>query len=135
MNDEKRLEILQNEFLRYHGYFEPHILSMESLSPYELKVELDDGSAIVFDSLYKTVVTMRRGEVVTDEEWRQEFGRRLNRALWKKGMVQETLADEVGISRQMLGKYMNGKAVPSARNISKLSRVLDCQTSDLIDID
>lgn len=135
MNEERRSKLLEDEFLLYHGYFRPHILSTEALSPYELKVELDDGSAIVFDSLFKTVVTMRRGEVVTDEEWQQEFGRRLNRALWKKGMTQEDLADEVGVSKRMLTRYMNGHSIPSARNISKISKVLECETSDLIDID
>lgn len=135
MHSHSLIDELYNEAIRYHKYLEPHIDCYTILSPFELELKLNNGTTMVFDSLDKTVVTVRRGEVSTKEEWNNEFGRRLNRALWKRGLTQEELATAVGISRQSLGKYLAGKATPSVQAVTKLSRVLNCPVSDLVDFD
>ena len=66
-----------------------------------------------------------------EEAWRREFSYRLRRKMNDAFVSQERLAEETGISRMSISKYMNGKATPSAYNLEHICKVLKCSTIDL----
>ena len=52
----------------------------------------------------------------------------------KLKMSQEYIADQLGISRQAVAKWENGKSEPSAANLAELAAVLETSVSDLVEI-
>lgn len=68
---------------------------------------------------------------ITEEESRMEFGYRLRRLMYKKGMTQTELADLAGIQRTQLNNYINGKTSPSFYIVDRIAKALGCSTDDL----
>ena len=127
---------LVKEYLFFHRNITiDDIVTAEAIAPYEVRVELTDGTVGVYDGMTKMFCRIRKDEVITDEEWQLEFGRRLTRSLRLAYMTQEDLANSTGISRRMITKYINGKSTPSALNVSKIAKALNCSTTELVDID
>lgn len=127
---------LVKDLLMFHGNLSlDDIVTAEAIAPFEVRVELANGVVGVYDATTKMFCRIRKGEVITDEEWQREFGRRLNRSLLRAMMTQEDLANAIGVSRQMIVKYINGQAIPSAFNISKIAKALNCSSAELIEID
>ena len=48
-----------------------------------------------------------------------------------KKMSQEELAEKIGVSRQSVYAWENGKSIPDIENLSKLCQILDVKTEDL----
>lgn len=69
--------------------------------------------------------------IFNDEIMRREFGRRLKTLLELRGMTQNELSEETGISQVSISKYLNGKSDPSLLNVLKIARALDCSLDDL----
>lgn len=99
---------------------------------YELCVKLDDGEIFIFDYINKTI---RRapvyGEQLTEEECKNEFGRRLQRLLYSKGMTQEDLAEMTGISQKILSQYITGRVCPSFTKVDRICKALGCSMDKL----
>lgn len=99
---------------------------------------LNDGTKVEFDSCDCTIRDVTRlydhNHRVTEldeEAWRKEFGRKLQRAMFDKGINQERLADRMGISRQMLSRYIRGHSTPSGYALTRLSEILECDIREL----
>lgn len=101
-------------------------------STYELAVQLDDGSVLIYDFIIKGI---RRApsyaEQLTDDECKKEFGRRLQQLLYSKGMTQEDLAEAVGTSQTIISQYVSGRVNPSFSKVDKICRVLNCSMDEL----
>jgi Predicted transcription factor, homolog of eukaryotic MBF1 len=50
----------------------------------------------------------------------------------EKRFKQESLAEKIGVSRLMLGKYERGEATPSAETLQKLAQVLEVSIDYLL---
>lgn len=99
---------------------------------YELAVQLDDGKVLIYDNMNHSI---RRaptyGEELTEQELKTEFGRRLQRLLYSRGMTQEDLANVTGISQAMISQYITGRVNPSFAKVDKICRVLGCSMDKL----
>lgn len=125
---EHRFYIMADKMRRY---LEVNIVEYEAISKWELFVRLSTGEKLIFDALYNTVRFIRyENDKLTDEQELKEFTRNLKKFMGYKFMTQEELADKVGVSRVMMNKYMNGKAIPNAMMLNKLAKALDCSTQD-----
>lgn len=60
------------------------------------------------------------------------FGEKLLALRRQKGMSQEALAAELGVSRQAVSKWELGDAMPDVENILKLSELFDVSTDYLL---
>jgi transcriptional regulator with XRE-family HTH domain len=60
------------------------------------------------------------------------FGQALKRWRQKRGVTQEDLAHEAGITASYCGQVERGLRVPSLTIILKLCRALDCTPSELL---
>ena len=62
-----------------------------------------------------------------------EFAIRLFKKMQIKGWTQEDLAWDTKISQGSIAKYVNGITTPSAYNVWKMARVMNCPIADLVD--
>ncbi len=64
-----------------------------------------------------------------------ELGGRILELRKKAGMSQEELADRLGVSRQAVGKWENGAAMPDITNLVELSRVFGVKLGELLGLE
>lgn len=57
-----------------------------------------------------------------------EFGEQLRKAREEKGITQQTLAENVYVTRQTISRYENGERYPDIVTLKKLSSVLGVST-------
>lgn len=60
------------------------------------------------------------------------LGQKIQEARKNKGLSQEALAEQVGVSRQALGKWEKDTALPSLENLQVLACVLDVGVDELL---
>ena len=74
------------------------------------------------------------GDVPTmDRLSRYQLGANIYKVLGEKDWTQKHLADVVGITHQLLSKYINGDVVPSYLVVYRISRALGVTMEDLVD--
>ena len=135
-NNEVMEKIIRSYEEWYPAFFE-HSVKMTMSSPYSIVVDLDDGSKIEYNSRDNTIRDVTRihgrknGERLDEEVWRKEFGHQLRRAMIDSGITQDQLSEMLGISRQMLSRYIHGTSTPSGYVLSQLSEVLYCDVHRL----
>lgn len=133
----KRYEkIIEQYKLWFPGLYEQTVECMPS-GRYCILAYLDDGTAFEFNSLDNTVRNVTKlyirdtRDALDEESWRKEFGHKLRRAIADRGINQDKLSELLGISRQMLTRYVRGTSTPSGYNISRLAEVLNCDVREL----
>lgn len=60
-----------------------------------------------------------------------DFGRKLHKAMIKKGWRQSDLARHSMIGKDSISNYVNGRTVPTQQNIEKLAQVVSVSPNDL----
>lgn len=101
-----------------------------------ITIVLKDGDRIVYDSITRTVRSIRSAEeckIIPEVDWKKEFGYRLGSIMRNKGLNLESLSERSEISRITLGKYIHGSSLPTSYNTMKLARALECSISELMD--
>lgn len=104
---------------------------------YTILVTLDDGSKMEYSSFDNTIRDVTKlyirdeSGAVDETVWRKEFGHRLRTTMTEKCMNQERLADLIGVSRQMMSRYVRGTSTPSGYTLTRLSEVLGCDVREL----
>lgn len=125
---EHRFYIMADKMKRY---LLAHTEEYFAINKWELFVRLTTGEKFVYDELYHTVRFIKyEDDNLTDAQERKEFARNLRKIMGHKFTTQEELADKVGVSRVMINKYMNGKALPNAIILNKLAKALKCSVND-----
>ena len=61
-----------------------------------------------------------------------EFGEQLRRAREEKGMTQQTLAEQLFVSRQSVSRWECGDRYPDLITTKKISQILDVSLDDLM---
>ena len=103
----------------------------------EIVIKLSNGVDLIFNYLDNTLRNAYNAEDTTcsdEEKWRNEFSNRLCGRMRVLGISQWELARTTGISEVSISRYMNGRATPSGYNLDRISRALNCSSSELIDI-
>lgn len=62
---------------------------------------------------------------------KKNFGARLKELRIKKGLTQEKISEQIGIQPENYSRIEKGFAFPKPENIAKLSRVLQCEVSEM----
>ena len=101
----------------------------------EITVFLEDGSKLIYDRLDETIRYLdgRLTSDRTEEIWRKEVGRRLRRKMYLSGVTQKELSDRTGIPQSNISKYINGRLMPSLKNVVNLAYALNCDVRELCD--
>lgn len=75
-----------------------------------------------------------RGESsMTELEWMDIFGDNLKSLLEESKMTQIELAEEAGIDKSVISRFIKKERIPSLKSIINIAYALDCNVSELID--
>lgn len=97
----------------------------------ELLIETRDGDRYIYDDLDKTFRKVSKdSNDVTEEEFRREFGYRLQTIMFRRGLTQDELSERSGVSRASISSYMRGKSSPTFYTLRKLARAMGCSIED-----
>ena len=104
---------------------------------FEITVIFSDRKKAYYNYFNKTIrfINPRSDSGYEDEAWRHNFAIALNDRLNRLQMTQKDLASSIGVSPMTIIKYIRGTSSPSAYMVLKISHVLDCSVSELIDFD
>lgn len=130
----ERYEMIIHSYKNYFPNFYSQTVECRPSGRHCILVTLNDGSKMEFNSFDNSIRDVSKyydRRSVDETSWRKEFGRKLYRAIVDKGITQEALADTLGISRQMLSRYVTGNSTPSSYNLARLSEILDCDVREL----
>ena len=70
---------------------------------------------------------------MSEQEWLDIFGDNLVSILEEYKMTQDELAEETGLSKGTISKYIHKKQIPNLKAIINLSYALDMDIDELID--
>ena len=122
---------LFNNFQIHFPRFADKTVSYYRESPFELVVKLTDGDIIMYDDLNGSIRFLPRdNDNMTEAQCKKEFGLRLKRLMFVKGVTQEDITRKTGITQPMLSRYMNGENVPSFYKVDQIARVLGCSVDE-----
>lgn len=62
----------------------------------------------------------------------KQVGNNIVEMINKLGITQQKLADEIGISKQVMSKIINGKKAINVAELSKIATILGVSTDDLL---
>lgn len=77
---------------------------------------------------------MKGDDVVTETEFIKDFGFRLRAELDYSWTSQKDLAEMTGIAESTISYYIRGERMPSIKNVINIARALECEVSDLIEL-
>lgn len=60
------------------------------------------------------------------------FSKNLKRIMEEDKITQKELADDIGVSQQVISKYIRGESIPSLTIAINIADVLFCSIEDLI---
>ena len=107
----------------------------------EITAELKDGSAIKYDGVLRAFRWAENLEKLAaisrprnESEWRQQFCLRLWHMMLSKGMTQQDLSIDTGISIGSINQYINGNVVPNAYNVIKIAKALGCTDGEFANL-
>lgn len=123
--------ILNNLQMRF-PFIMKEAVECRELDRDEVLVTLNDGNRFLYDDMGGTIrkLPADSGEM-SEDECRTEFGLRLYKLMYCKGLTQEDLSELTGIQRTQLSNYITGKTTPSFYIVDKIAKALECSTDDL----
>lgn len=65
----------------------------------------------------------------------EQFAQRLQQLRKQSGLSQEALAEQLGVSRQAVGKWEGGAAMPELEKLLELCRLFDADLNDLLGLE
>ena len=117
-NDRKRV---RDELVMYFPYVYEKIRFFDDIGFGEWIIETDN-ECLIYDEVEKTIRNKRNENM--------DFAIRLRRIMRHQGIGQGELSDRTGLSKVILSRYMNGRAIPTFNNAEKLADALNCSLDD-----
>ena len=118
-------------FSKYFPSIARDAVRWEMYGPYELVVELRDGSIVAYNDMDNSLRNLPQNSLdMTSDECKKEFGIRLYNMLKYKSMTQQQLSEATGIQQSLISNYINGSVLPSFFAIDKIAKALNCSTDD-----
>lgn len=104
---------------------------IDTFHPYEAIITLSNGAVWLYDCVEDSVRKLPPSEqTMSKEETASEFGKRLKKLMWKKGMTQTDLSYATGIAQAILSGYVNGKHEPGLYALDRIAKALDCSVDE-----
>ncbi|MEF9880589.1 MAG: helix-turn-helix transcriptional regulator [Clostridia bacterium] len=63
-----------------------------------------------------------------------QVGRNIQSALSRRGLTQQNLADELGISKQVMSKIINGNKAINVNELARIAFILNATTDSLLTV-
>ena len=75
---------------------------------------------------------MSRYETISEVEFIDIFADNLREVMKEVGITQAELADEAGINRSTISRYLNKQRLPDLPSLLNICFILECDVSDLV---
>lgn len=72
---------------------------------------------------------------MTKRDLAEDFGLRLRALMERYSITQGELAEDIGVSRQMVSQYVNGYCLPTFDKLVNILYVIGCDFESLVDVD
>jgi DNA-binding XRE family transcriptional regulator len=128
--------MLENRLMRNFKLQFPNVavntMSYENYNDTELIAYLEDGSIILYDDLNGTIRNLPQDSSdMTEGEFLFDFSIRLRKMIDVRGIPQNELAQQAGISPLTLSRYVNGRTTPNLYIADRIAKALDCSLDEL----
>lgn len=129
-------ELLEKYELWYPVFYEKTV-DYQFVNYNTLIAVLNDGTEIEYCSLDNTIRNLTKWRRIEEklqmdeDTWRAEFGKNLRQAINASGINHDSFANKLGVSRQMVSRYVNGHATPSGYVLARMSEILRCDIDKL----
>lgn len=70
---------------------------------------------------------------MSEQQWLDEFANYLRDRIDEYGATQAEFAEDCGLAKSTISRYLKGQAVPSIFALINMSHVLGCSIDDLAD--
>lgn len=70
---------------------------------------------------------------MSENEWLDIFSQNLEDIMEEKGYTQQNLADDSGLSKASISRYINAQRMPTVKAIISMAYVLDLSIDEFID--
>lgn len=125
-------------FELYNPYNKLDVVDEKYIGDFDTIFTLSNGTRILFDELSHGIKQLKehdKTQPLPEDEWINEFGRRLKKKIMLSKYDQNTLSDKLEINRSTLSHYVNGKSLPTVRIMRLLCILLDCTMDELTNFD
>ena len=75
---------------------------------------------------------MNKYEHISEIEFIDIFADNLREIMEEVGITQAELADESGLNRATINRYLNKQRMPDLRSLINICYILECEVTDLI---
>lgn len=119
-------DILRNLELYFPNDFD-RMIEYFKTGPFEITIQRDDGSWILYDDLDHSIRRLPNGcGDMSESDIRKEFGIRLKKMMWIRGMDQKDLAEATGLTQPQISNYISGQTAPSFPKVDRIAKALRC---------
>lgn len=135
MNNYEKYQDIFNDFAFYFPAEAEASLSWWATGPTEITIRLKDKTLATHDLIGSRTRFLHRdpeSTALSEEDWAKEFGINLGAKMRKAFMSQSDVAERLGVSQATVSNYLNGKRLPNAHRLMRLSEILNCSVTDLI---
>jgi len=81
-----------------------------------------------------TCVALERGVVIMERTFYEMVGKNISDMIVRKAITQQSLADILGVSRQVMGKIIKGQKAINVSEIDMISKTLGVSVESLLDV-
>ena len=114
--------------LKERGWSRNHLARLSGVSAQQIN-RIINGDVHPCNKTIEKIASVIGGSIDLPGE---DFSDRLVKARWRKGLNQETLADELGINVVSISNYETGKTMPSSFLLKCICEVLDVSADWLL---
>ena len=114
--------------LKERGWSKNHLAELSGVSSQQIS-RIINGAVCPCNKTIEKIASVIGGSIDLPGE---DFSDRLVKARWRKGLNQETLADELGINVVSISHYETGKTMPSSFLLKCICEVLNVSADWLL---
>lgn len=139
MKDKITWKMIYDEFKNAYPSKRKEAIHYEPFGFAEILIFMKDGSKYVYNHQYRRFRCVQEARVIpepepiSDEEWLNEFSKKLRKAMKSRHINQRELSELTGISRPAINRYLNCEREPGITTVRKIAIALDCNFSDLLE--
>lgn len=98
----------------------------------EFEARMSDGTCVIYDSVENTLIFPDTNGLSHEDMWTKEFGRRLKKKLYTRGISQTDVADYCDVSQSKVSRWLTGKTLPNIYESRKLEELIGCSPCTLV---
>lgn len=133
LNYDRKYNSIHDEFERMFPLIAQRVISWWPGGRGKIVLAINDGSRIIYDGVRHSMWNARDTRGNDEDEWRRYFAFKLEDVMLLNNVSSKELSERVGISTQMISRYLNRKSTPSPFIVQKIARALNTTSAELIE--